>query len=185
MTQSTRVRLRLCLCCGTASETPAIPACWDHWQLLPEELRSSIVKSSARVQLTLYAKAITEAVAAWREAGAWRPKRHAVPAPATTAMPLPALQRLLLSEYGRQTNELGRLTETARTTGATRPAAAKRDLDTVLRSLSASRPDRGPVTRDPLKSECIQRQVAALRALSVCGHKAVIRVHPKESVISE
>src|SRR5690348_6586153 len=185
MTQSTRVRLRLCLCCGTASETPAIPACWDHWQLLPEELRSSIVKSSARVQLTLYAKAITEAVAVWREAGAWRPKRHAVPARATAAMPLPALQRLLLSTYRHEANELGRLTETARTTGATRPAAAKRDLDTVLRSLSASRPDRGPVTRDPLKSECIQRQVAALRALSVCGHKAVIRVHPKESVISE
>src|SRR6185437_1775602 len=178
MTQSPRVRL--CLCCGTASETPAIPACWDHWQLLPEELRSSIIKSSARVELTLYAKAITEAVAVWREAGAWRPKGHAPPSRATPPLPLPALQRLLLSAYGHGTNEPDRLRERPRTSRDIRPAAAKRGPDTaVVRPLSASRAD---AARDPLKSEHIKRQVEALRGLSVCGHRVVRRVRPTEFV---
>jgi len=160
---------------------PSFVASRGAGQLLPEELQSSIIKSSARDQLTLYAKAITEAVAAWREAGAWRPKRHAVPARATAAMPLPALQRLLLSAYGRQMNELGRLTETARTTGATRPSAAKRELEiAVVPPLSESRTDTAHAIRDPLKSERIKRQVAALRSLSVCGQRAVIRVRPTE-----
>jgi len=101
-------------------------------------------------------------------------------------MPLPALQRLLLSEYGRQTNALGRLTETARTTGATRPAAAKRELEiAVVRPFSKSRTDTAHAIRDPLTSERIKRQVAALRALSVCGQRSVIRVRPTESVSGE
>jgi hypothetical protein len=66
--------MRVCLCCGTVTETPSIPSCWDHWLLLPEELRSSIIKTSARGQLIQYAKAATEAIAIWRKAGAWQPK---------------------------------------------------------------------------------------------------------------
>ena len=76
-------RVRSCLCCGAATAAPSIPSCWDHWQLLPEELRSSILKSAARSQLTVYANGLTEAIVIWRNAGAWRPKREAPqPSPA-------------------------------------------------------------------------------------------------------
>lgn len=140
MTQAKRVRL--CLCCGTVTATPSIPACWEDWQLLPEELRSSSIKTAARGQLILYAKALTEAVIVWRKAGAWRPKRHA--AKATAALPLPALQRLLFSAYRQETNELGRVRDVAAegrvrhhhprraTTPATKPAAAKHGLDMAV-----------------------------------------------------
>jgi hypothetical protein len=79
--------MRLCLCCGAATETPSIPACWTHWQILPEDLRSSIVKTSARLQLTAYAQAATEAITIWREAGAWRPERRSLHSNAAAQAP--------------------------------------------------------------------------------------------------
>jgi hypothetical protein len=69
---------RLCLCCGIAAATPSIPACWDHWSLLPEGLRSSIVASYGRGELTRYAESLLEAIKLWREAKAWRSDRGAI-----------------------------------------------------------------------------------------------------------
>ncbi len=58
--------------------TPSIPACWEHWTLLPEGLRSSIVTSYGRGELTRYAEGLLDAVTLWRQAGAWRSRRGAI-----------------------------------------------------------------------------------------------------------
>lgn len=57
-----------------SAATPSIPACWDHWTLLSEDVRSSIVASYGRGQLTRYAESLLEAVKLWRQAGSWRSK---------------------------------------------------------------------------------------------------------------
>jgi hypothetical protein len=46
--------------------------------LLPDGLRSSIVASYGRGELTRYAESLLEAVKLWREAGAWQPRREAI-----------------------------------------------------------------------------------------------------------
>jgi len=69
-----RTRVRECVCCGVPTATISIPACWDDWNLLPEDLRSSIVKNHGRGQINEYADDLLTAVAFWREIGAWRSK---------------------------------------------------------------------------------------------------------------
>jgi hypothetical protein len=69
---SQRAGGRLCLCCGTQSATRSIPACWDHWNVLPEDLRSLIVISYGRGQAKTYGEGLMEAVRVWRVTGAWR-----------------------------------------------------------------------------------------------------------------
>src|SRR6185312_17486960 len=64
---------RRCLCCGSVTATRSIPACWEHWTLLPEDLRSSIVTTYSRGQLMQYADRLDSAVRLWREARVWRP----------------------------------------------------------------------------------------------------------------
>lgn len=84
-----RARVRECVCCGAATATPSIPACWDDWNLLPEDLRSSIVKNYGRRQIKEYTDDLLAAVAVWRQVGAWRSKLRkaapAVPAPSVPA----------------------------------------------------------------------------------------------------
>ena len=71
---------RPCLCCGAPSASRSIPACWDHWSALPEDLRSTIVVSQGRGQLKIYADSLFEAVKLWRGSGVWRSKyRKAAP----------------------------------------------------------------------------------------------------------
>jgi hypothetical protein len=65
---------RLCLCCGAPSALQSVPACWDHWSALPEDLRSTIVVSRGRGLLNDYADSLLEAVRLWRASGAWRSK---------------------------------------------------------------------------------------------------------------
>lgn len=65
---------RLCLCCGGPRATRSIPACWDHWVVLPEDLRSAIVISYGRGQISRYGDSLMEAVRIWRQAGVWRSK---------------------------------------------------------------------------------------------------------------
>ena len=69
-----RARVRECVCCGEATATPSIPACWDDWNVLPEDLRSSIVKNYGRRLIKEYTDDLLVAVAFWRQAGAWRSK---------------------------------------------------------------------------------------------------------------
>jgi hypothetical protein len=72
---------RLCLCCGEQTATRSIPACWDHWIALPEDLRSAIVISYGRGQLNRYGESLAEAVRFWRHTGLWRPKYVRASAP--------------------------------------------------------------------------------------------------------
>jgi hypothetical protein len=51
-----------------------MPACWDHWILLPQDLQSSIIKTSARGRLNAYGTHLLEAIRIWRRLGAWRAK---------------------------------------------------------------------------------------------------------------
>jgi hypothetical protein len=46
--------------------------------LLPDGLRSSIVASYGRGELTRYAESLLEAVKLWRQAGAWRSQRERI-----------------------------------------------------------------------------------------------------------
>ena len=62
---------RLCLCCGAPTATRSIPACWDHWSLLPDELRLPMVANYGRCELQAYAENLLQAVRIWRQAGAW------------------------------------------------------------------------------------------------------------------
>lgn len=73
--------LRLCLCCGEPTATRSIPACWDHWVALPEDLRSAITISYGRDQLRRYNDGLMEAFRIWRLAGLWRPRYVKVPVP--------------------------------------------------------------------------------------------------------
>lgn len=80
--------VRLCVCCGTPAATPSIPACWDHWIALPEDLRSTMIKTSARGQLAQYGEALLVAIKLWRREGLWRSKfvkRAPLSAPASKA----------------------------------------------------------------------------------------------------
>jgi hypothetical protein len=54
------------------SAARSIPACWAHWNLLPEDLRSLIVKSYGRGQITEYSESLLAAVKVWRQVGVWR-----------------------------------------------------------------------------------------------------------------
>lgn len=65
---------RLCVCCGCAAATRSMPACWDHWILLPADLQSSIIKTAGRGRLADYGRYLSDAIAIWRRAGAWRSK---------------------------------------------------------------------------------------------------------------
>ena len=69
-----RTRVKECVCCGEPTATPSIPACWNDWNLLPEDLRSSIVKNYGRRQIKEYTDDLLTAVAFWRQIGAWRSK---------------------------------------------------------------------------------------------------------------
>ena len=75
---------RQCVCCGTSAATRSIPACWEHWNLLPEDLRSSIIKSAGRGDIKQYTDRLLEAVAHWRGIGAWRNKRDGTALPASS-----------------------------------------------------------------------------------------------------
>lgn len=70
---------RVCVCCGMATASRGMPACWEHWVLLPEDLRSSIVISQGRGQLSRYTENLLAAVQVWRLTGAWRPKPRKAP----------------------------------------------------------------------------------------------------------
>ena len=65
-------RSRLCLCCGEPTATRSIPACWDHWIALPEDLQSAIVISTGRGEIGRYGDCLMEAVQIWRQTGLWR-----------------------------------------------------------------------------------------------------------------
>lgn len=65
-------RSRLCLCCGEPTATRSIPACWDHWIALPEDLQSAIVISTGRGEIGRYGDCLMEAVRIWRQTGLWR-----------------------------------------------------------------------------------------------------------------
>lgn len=69
-----RTRVRECVCCGADTATPSLPACWDDWNLLPEDLRSSIIKNYGRRKIKEYSDDLLAAVAFWRQVGAWRSK---------------------------------------------------------------------------------------------------------------
>lgn len=60
-----RTRVRECVCCGEATATPSIPACWDDWNVFPEDLRSSIVKNYGRRLIKEYTDDLLVAVAFW------------------------------------------------------------------------------------------------------------------------
>jgi hypothetical protein len=83
---------RLCLCCGEPTATRSIPACWDHWIALPEDLRSSIMVSYGRGQLRTYGDSLMEAVRIWRSAGLWRARHAAVSLPARIRKPTISFQ---------------------------------------------------------------------------------------------
>ena len=85
-----RTRVRECVCCGAATATPSIPACWDDWNLLPEDLRSSIVKNYGRRNIKEYGDDLLAAVAFWRQIGAWRSKLRKT-IPSATAPRAPAV----------------------------------------------------------------------------------------------
>ena len=65
-------RPRPCICCGEPRATPSVPACWDHWIALPEDLRSELVVSVGRGQIGRYGDCLMEAVRIWRQTGLWR-----------------------------------------------------------------------------------------------------------------
>lgn len=90
----TRAATRTCLCCGAPTAGHVMPACWPHWNLLPEDLRSAIVKSYGRGQVSLYGESLIAAVGIWRQIGAWVRKHNrglwlAEPDPAAPASEAP------------------------------------------------------------------------------------------------
>jgi hypothetical protein len=172
MTQAKHVRL--CLCCGAATATPSIPACWDDWQLLPEELRCSIIRTSARAQLILYAKALTEAVSIWRNAAAWRPKRYAVSSHASSALqdqsnvvPVAVLQQRLLSAFDFSGDDRSHAhAQQTRTSPDAQRAAGKHELVlAVVRAVPAQCADKIRAADRTVGSGHIERQAATLRTL--------------------
>jgi hypothetical protein len=63
---------RKCVCCGVATPTRSMPACWEHWAMLPMDLRSDLIATYSRGELREYAENLKQAVVTWREVGAWR-----------------------------------------------------------------------------------------------------------------
>ena len=99
-----RTRVRECVCCGAATATPSLPACWDDWNLLPEDLRSSIVKNYGRRLINAYADDLLAAVTFWRQIGAWRSKlrKKVSPAPSAPADPIASDSRNVIALAGRR-----------------------------------------------------------------------------------
>ena len=65
-------RPRPCICCGEPRATRSVPACWDHWIALPDDLRSELVVTVGRGQIGRYGDCLMEAVRFWRLTGLWR-----------------------------------------------------------------------------------------------------------------
>lgn len=87
-----------------ATATPSLPACWDDWNLLPEDLRSSIIKNYGRRQINEYADDLLAAVVFWRQVGAWRSKLRnrassaaPVVAPSVAAAPIESNERNVIA----------------------------------------------------------------------------------------
>jgi len=106
-----RTRVRECVCCGAATATPSLPACWDDWNLLPEDLRASIIKNYGRRRINEYADDLLAAVAFWRQVGAWRsklrkktPSAPAAAAPGTAAAPTESNERNVIALAERRRN---------------------------------------------------------------------------------
>ena len=64
--------LRRCVCCGAPTPSRTMCACWPHWMALPENLRSEILTSYGRGELTNYHRHLLRAVEIWRQRGVWR-----------------------------------------------------------------------------------------------------------------
>ena len=64
--------LRECVCCGAPTPTRSMCACWEHWMALPEDLRSELLASRGRGELTNYHRNLLRAVEIWRRCGLWR-----------------------------------------------------------------------------------------------------------------
>ena len=54
--------LRECACCGAPTPTQSMCACWPHWMVLPEDLRSELLKSYGRDEFANYHRNILEAI---------------------------------------------------------------------------------------------------------------------------
>lgn len=80
-------RLRPCICCGQPRATRSVPACWDHWNALPEDLRSALVISVGRGQIGRYGNCLMEAVRFWRQTGLWRSRYVRAKAPDPASAP--------------------------------------------------------------------------------------------------
>lgn len=63
---------RKCVCCGAPAATRSLCACWEHWMVLPEDLRSELLRSFSRDEFANYRRALLSAVEIWRHAGVWR-----------------------------------------------------------------------------------------------------------------
>lgn len=61
-----------------------MPACWEHWNVLPEDLRSFIVISYGRGRTKAYGEGLMEAVRLWRLTGNWRLRTAPAPRAAET-----------------------------------------------------------------------------------------------------
>ena len=61
-----------CVCCGVPTPTQSMCACWPHWMVLPEDLRSELLTSYGRGELTSYHRNLLRAVEVWRNRGVWR-----------------------------------------------------------------------------------------------------------------
>ena len=64
--------MRECACCGAPTPTQSMCACWPHWMVLPEDLRSELLKSYERDEFANYHRNILEAIETWRQLGVWR-----------------------------------------------------------------------------------------------------------------
>jgi hypothetical protein len=97
---------RLCLCCEMQSATRSIPACWDHWNVLPEDLRSSIVMSYGRGHAKAYGENLMQAVHLWRLSGVWRLRskktRLAIESKDCKTSPEPSTERRVISLLERR-----------------------------------------------------------------------------------
>jgi hypothetical protein len=102
---------RTCLCCGIAAASRDIPACWEHWILLPEDLRSALVISQGRGQLSVYTANLLEAVRVWRLKAAWRPRTKKAPMPVAAAaaetLPSPTALGKVISLFDRRQKSAG------------------------------------------------------------------------------
>jgi len=64
-------KARKCVCCGAPTPTRSMCACWEHWMALPENLRSDLLASYGRGELTNYHRNLLRAVEIWRRCGLW------------------------------------------------------------------------------------------------------------------